>query len=153
MPFRVHRSSILNASKAEVWSSISSMDGINYELAPWLSMTYPPEAATLPPHVPLGVTLFRSKIMLLTLVPIDLHDLTLEAFDAGTGFRESSTTILQKYWKHNRSLESLGVDRCMVSDELEFQPRLPLVGYALVVLVGMVFTWRHRRLAARFNGS
>lgn len=47
------RSSILCADPAEVWSAVKTNEGVNEELAPWVRMTYPPEARVIE-DAPLG---------------------------------------------------------------------------------------------------
>ena len=65
----VERSSVLQAEPAEVWAAARTMEGVNRELAPWVRMTYPEDAAVLNlEDAPLGRPAFDSWLLLLGVV-------------------------------------------------------------------------------------
>mgnify|MGYP001602215182 CR=1 FL=1 len=149
--YKLQFSSDLAAPAAKVWARVSTMDGVNAELHPLMHMTAPAAfmAAKLE-DAPLNQTLFRSWLLLFCVLPVDRHALMFERFHAGTGFDERSTSWSQKLWMHRRRV--LGTaDGCRVTDELEFVPRLGLLGPLLKILVARIFMHRHHRLRALFG--
>jgi len=124
------------------------MAGVNHELGPFFRMTFPPEAARFDlSAVPIGRRAFRSWMLLFGVLPVDWDDLTFEAFEPGRGFRERSTMLTQRVWRHERMLEPVpGGTR--VTDRLAWEERLPGAGAIFAVVVPRLFRWRHRRLAA-----
>lgn len=151
MTFSFRLSSRLPVPVETVWASISTMQGVNYELAPLARMTYPNMTAGLE-SVPVGERAFRSIILFLGIIPFDLHDLTLLRLEPGTGFYEKSPSLLQRYWIHERTLEKVE-QGCIVHDRVEFQPRLPLVGHVMLPVFRLVFQNRHNRLRKKFGGQ
>ena len=143
----------VDAPRSEVWARVSSMEGVNDELAPVLRMTHPPEVADLNPHnVPLGERLFRSWILLFGVLPFDYDDLVLVRVDPDRGFLERSSMLSQRVWEHERTLED-AEEGCLVTDRIRFVPRPPLVGALLRPLLRAFFRHRHRRLRRRFGGE
>jgi ligand-binding SRPBCC domain-containing protein len=141
------------ASPEQVWAHATSAAGVNYELAPLLRMTHPPGMSSLVDiSQPLGKPLFRSKILLFGVLPIDFDDVTLEAIDPGRGFRERSPMLSQKAWIHERSLEPLD-GGARVVDRITFEPKIPGTAPILAPLVHVVFRNRHRRLVRLFGGE
>jgi hypothetical protein len=145
-------SSELNTSSTAVWAVVGTMGGINAELGPWLRMTSPPEASNLRVEdAPVGRQLFTSWVLLLGIVPIDLHRFLLASVEPGSGFVEDSSSWSQRRWEHRRHLEARG-DGCVLTDRLTFTPRLKLLGPALKRVIGAIFRHRHRMLRERFGG-
>jgi ligand-binding SRPBCC domain-containing protein len=150
---RFEISSTLGAPRTEVWTHAGSMAGVNAELAPWIRMTYPPEAATLEGvEVPLGQPLFRSLLLLFGVLPVDLHTLILERVEPLVGFGEASHSLLQRRWIHRRQIEPAD-GGCRITDRIEYETRLPLLGVALAPFIRFLFRQRHRYLRQRFGGS
>lgn len=144
--------SALSSPAAQVWASISTMAGVNDELAPLLVMTSPKEARVLDiGAAPTGVKLFRSWVLLFGVLPIDYDDLFLASVTPGVGFVETSTLMSAKKWRHERTIEPLSDHACRVADRLTFEPRLPLIGAALEGIVRTLFAHRHRRLRRKFG--
>jgi hypothetical protein len=131
------------------------MAGVNYELFPIVRMTHPP-AATLERDIELGVVLFPSWLLLLGVLPFDRHMLRLRSFTPGRGFDEDSWSWWQRRWQHRRTLEPVhttdGSERCRVTDEVEFEPRLG-AARLLRPIFFRVFVHRHARLRRRFGGE
>ncbi len=150
MTSRLELSSSLSAPVDEVWAHASTMKGVNLELSPWVRMTVPAHARDkrLSDLVP-GREGFVSVLLLLGVVPFDVHHLTIERLDAA-GFQEDSWSWLQRRWRHERQIVPVR-SGCVVTDRVEFAPRL---GGALVVapIVRAIFASRHRTLRARFGG-
>jgi ligand-binding SRPBCC domain-containing protein len=144
-------SSVVSAPPARVWDRVASFEGVNDELMPIVRMTCPAEHRRIDPAtVPLGRPWFRSWLLLFGVLPIDWDHLKLVAIDPPHGFHEDSTMLSQRRWVHRRTLEPAdGGTR--VTDRIEFEPRVPLVGGALRALFAIVFRHRPARLAAHFR--
>jgi ligand-binding SRPBCC domain-containing protein len=143
--------STLGRPPGEVWAAVSTMEGINFEFAPLMKMTYPPQAGPMSLELaPLNRPLFSSWVLLL-FVPIDLHTVTLERVTPGVGFRERSSSLTERVWVHERTLSPAGEHGCELVDRLELTPRLSSLTPLLAWVVSMVFRHRHRRLRRRFG--
>lgn len=121
-------------------------------------------------HGPKSCFLFHSILWLFGFIPMDLHWLGLESIGEA-GFQEASSSLLQRVWRHRRTItraESSPLDApnyhdactndgntelLMITDEVEFLPRVPLLGYLLLPIVNFIFQHRHRRLRAMFDGD
>jgi ligand-binding SRPBCC domain-containing protein len=146
----VEVASTLSASPREVWEAASSMDGVNYELGPWLRMTAPPGLRIDPADVVPGERLFRSRLLLLGVLPVDYDDLTFVRVDEGRGFLERSPMLSARVWEHERVIEPSGAG-CRVTDRVRFVPRVPFTAPVHRRVVAAVFHHRHRRLRRRFG--
>lgn len=144
-------SSTVATSRAEVWSIVSTMSGVNDELGPWIRMTHPSDRSSLSTLGSVdGRVLVRSWVLVLGVLPIDRYALALERVDNGHGFVEESSSWLQRRWHHQRVL----VDEpggCRVTDRLVVEPRLALTRPLVAAIVRLLFRHRHRRLGRRFG--
>ncbi len=146
-------SSVLPAPPAEVWARVSTMAGVNAELAPFFRMTFPARFASIDPvEVPLGRRVFRSWVLLFGVLPVDYDDLAFERIEPGRGFLETSTMLSQRRWIHERTLDPEGTG-CRVTDRVRFEPRVPGVTWLLGPLYHRVFLHRHRQLRKAFGGG
>jgi ligand-binding SRPBCC domain-containing protein len=137
--------------REDVWETVSTMDGVNAELGPFIRMSHPRDLPLLSTTTPTaGVVLFRSWVLLFGVLPFDRHALALDAVTDGAGFVEESTSWLQRRWRHVRTLSDTELG-CLVSDQLTIEPRVAVTGPIVRVLVRAVFTHRHTRLRARFR--
>ena len=133
------------------WAHAGSMAGVNRELGPLLRMTYPPTYATLTTsQIRLGRRLFRSWLLLGGVVPNEYDDLTLVAFHEGASFTERSSMVAIAMWQHERRITDTAYGS-LVTDILQFQPRLAWTGSVVHVLVRIVFRHRHQRLQQLFG--
>ena len=98
-----------------------------------------------------GERICRSWILLLGVLPVDYDDITLVRLNPPHGFLERSAMLSQRAWEHERTLEQQS-DRCVLTDSVRYQPRLPLPDKLLAPLYGFIFRHRHRRLRRRFGG-
>jgi hypothetical protein len=144
--------SILNVSPEQFWSSMS-MEAVNWELAPWVRMSAPPEwqACTIDQWRP-GEVLFKSWILLLGVLPSDLHSLRLLRIEAPEGFVESSTSWMNREWRHERHTRP-HPQGCVLEDVVTVTGRLPWLTALLMPVYRLVFAHRHRRLRMRYGGS
>jgi hypothetical protein len=129
------------------------MAGVNAELAPWLRMTAPPEAANLRiEDAPIGQPLFSSWVLLGGVLPVDRHSFMLAEVERGHGFVEQSTSWSERRWEHVRHLEPDGDHGCVLTDRLTFTPRVTGSGSILSRVIGAVFSHRDGVLRGRFGG-
>ena len=102
----------LPAAPERVWEHISTMEGVNYELAPLFRMTHPPEVDRIDESLgELGRPVFRSRVLLFGLIPVDYDDITIVRLDHGRGFIERSTLGTQRLWEHERVIQPAGGGR------------------------------------------
>ncbi len=146
-------SSHVACTGSELWSAIARMDQINRELAPFLRMTAPSEArAKTVEDVPLGQLAFTSVILLFGVLPIDLHFVQLTERDSGRRFVETSRTLVNATWRHERIIDPAPDGRgCRIIDRVDYRTRLPLLGRLLRPAIHALFAHRHRRLLIRFG--
>ena len=146
-------SSQLRASRADVWAAVSSMEGVNYELMPFVRMTYPARASRLTAaDIKPGELLFQSWLLAFGAVPFDLHALVLMEVTDGEGFVEESSSWMQRRWRHERRLRD-AVSGCVVTDHLVVEPRLRMTQPVVGAAVRRLFSHRHRRLRRRFGAG
>ena len=142
----------LAAGQPTVWAVVSTMDGVNTELGPWMRMTHPADLRSLADlDVEPGQVVLRSWLLVGGFVPIDRHALALERVLPGEGFDEESTSWLQRRWRHERRVATTEAGGCVVTDRLVVEPRLSLARPLVERIVAALFRHRHRRLVARFG--
>jgi ligand-binding SRPBCC domain-containing protein len=139
----------LHANRAEVWAAMSTVGGVNKEVAPFVRMTDPTDGAPFDTE-PWRVGAPVSWQLLFGVIPVDRHRIELVALPDGGGFREASSTWWYRVWWHERALLD-DPGGCVVRDSVEIEPRLtmadPIVGWA----VRWMFRRRHRWLQRRFG--
>jgi ligand-binding SRPBCC domain-containing protein len=146
-------STAVGAGPDTVWERVSTPEGINHELGPWLRMTVPARFRALDAEtVPVGERLFRSWILLFGVIPVDYDDLTIVRLEPGRGFLERSRLASARVWEHERTLEA-AAGGCRVTDRIAFVPRVPGAGRAQRALLRAVFRRRHRRLVRHFGAA
>jgi ligand-binding SRPBCC domain-containing protein len=145
-------SSTLSATASEVWKQVSTMRGVNHELMPLVRMTAPAASVSVPfTALPTQRAAFSSWLLLFGILPFDLHRLRLDEVWEG-GFHENSTSLVHRVWRHDRSVKAEETG-CTVTDVVQFEPRIPLLGYVLLPVVRHIFQHRHRRLKAMFGAN
>jgi hypothetical protein len=127
------------------------MEGVNEELSPFVRMGVPRGArARRLSDLPTARVAYHSWLFLFGVLPFDRHALRLVRIDAGRGFLERSSTLLQGLWEHERRVEA-DDGGTRVTDRLKVRPRLPFAAPLTRGIVGALFTHRHRRLRKRFG--
>ena len=139
----------LRANRAELWAAMSTVGGVNKEVAPFVRMTDPTNGAPFDTE-PWRVGAQVCWQLVFGVIPVDRHRIELVALPDGGGFRESSSTRWYRVWWHERALLD-DPGGCVVRDSVEIEPRLkladPIVGWA----VRWMFRRRHRWLQRRFG--
>jgi hypothetical protein len=145
---------VLNVDKERLWRDITDIDSINYELMPLVKMTFPFAIKSIGiENVPLNQLLFKSCILLLGLIPIDVHYLSLENIESNHRFDENSSSWMHHFWKHSRILNQLSNSQVNILDTIHFKPRLLFLGYFLLPIYKVVFQHRHNRLKKKYNSK
>jgi ligand-binding SRPBCC domain-containing protein len=149
----VERTTAVPAPAEAVWDRVTSIDGINHELRPWMRMTVPRHLrdATLDDLV-LGEPAGRSWVLALGVIPFDYDDVTVVERGPGLRFLERSPMGSMRLWQHERYVEPDGDGACTVTDRLTFEPRVRAATRLARGLVERIFAHRHRRLLAWFDG-
>jgi predicted GNAT family N-acyltransferase/ligand-binding SRPBCC domain-containing protein len=149
--------SVLAATQERVWQHASSVAGIKYELAPWLTMTVPSgiDAEALQVQfaqgsVALPWKLGRSWVLLLQVIPFDWDDMGIAELEPGRRFLERSSMLSLRTWQHERSVEAVA-GGAAVTDRLSWECRPPIPEAIAGRVVRAIFRHRHARLAARFS--
>jgi ligand-binding SRPBCC domain-containing protein len=151
----IERQSIVDAPVEQVWARVVTPEGINDELRPWMTMSMPRGAESLTvDNVPVGTPIGRAWMRLFGVVPFDYDRLTIAELEPGRGFREESTMLSMRRWRHERSVAPEGDAKTLVRDRITFELRAPLRLATPVVAAGLraLFGHRHRRLQ-RFFGT
>jgi hypothetical protein len=153
----VARATVVQASRVPapagaVWARVTSIEGVNHELGPWLRMTVPRRARglsldDLEPDRAAG----RSWVLLGGVLPIDYDEVTIVERGPGMRFLERSPMGSMRFWEHERTVTPRGDGECEVRDRLTFEPRLPAAGRPARALVAGIFAHRHRRLGEWFG--
>jgi ligand-binding SRPBCC domain-containing protein len=144
-------SSRLAIDRERLWAVISTMQGVNAELAPWLRMSVPLEARGKSlAEIRIGEVAFESWLLALGFLPFDRHRLCLIELERGRGFVERSSSWLQRVWQHERTLETIA-GGTEIRDRVTFEPRIGLLAPVVQMVVARLFRHRHARLRARFH--
>ncbi len=147
----VTASSVLPASTSSVWRQVGSMQGVNEELYPWLSMSYPRTNDEYRfDTCEVGSPLFTATIRLFCFIPYDRHRLRFTRLVPGEGFREESTSWTMRQWIHVRTLAGTS-GGTQITDQVSFEPRIRVIGWLAGILVTAAFRHRHSRLRKRFR--
>ncbi len=143
----------LRASAEQVWAHASTFAGVNRELWPLVSMTFPPGMGRIALSAfPVGRTAFRSWILLFGLMPVDFDDIMLVELEPGRGFHEVSRTSSLRQWRHRRTVTPAG-EGCVVEDEITLVPRWRWNGWLLAWIYQRIFELRHRSLRRLFGAG
>ncbi len=111
------------------------------EMWPYFRMTAPKGVTSIDDvNIVLGQPLFRSRVYLFGIIPIDYSDVTLLELDKGRGFVEQSPMGSMTLWRHERRINN-GANGCTLTDVLTFQPRM--ARRVVAWFIGRVFRHRH----------
>jgi ligand-binding SRPBCC domain-containing protein len=146
----VRAASHLDASVDAVWRHVTTPEGVNDELRPWMRMTVPAGwTGTGIDQVAPGTFLGRSWILLFGFVPFDFDDLTVAEVGPGH-FLERSRTLSARVWEHERTVTAADPG-CEIRDRITFDSRFGPLAPAHAAVVRALFARRHARLRRRFG--
>lgn len=141
-----------------VWDRVTTQEGINDEMGPYLKMTMPRQfrGRSIADVTP-GTRIGKSFLLLFGILPFGFDDITIAKIDPGRMFREESVMTGMRIWVHHRTLEPLG-DRTVVTDEITLAPQAPMgliPGWGKVMsrVLSAFFAHRHRRLSRALTGA
>lgn len=148
----VEQRSVVDARIDDVWERVTSMDGINYELMPVMSMRLPAGVGDISlSSVVVGEPVGRFGVTLFGVLPFDYDDMTIVGLEPGRSFHERSTMRTARTWEHERTLSPVGDgSQTQIYDRLTFTPRVPGTGRVHAWIITWVFRHRHRRAAKHF---
>jgi ligand-binding SRPBCC domain-containing protein len=132
-----------------LWRHAVHPDGVNAELGPLLRMTFPHGTTDLTAGWSPGRRRFRSHVLLFGLLPVEYDDLAFESVEPGRGFLERSRMLTQSEWVHERRLRPID-SGTLLTDRIDFTPRLRWLAPISLVVFRSVFRHRHRRLRRLF---
>lgn len=149
------RTSEIDAPSDKVWAIVTSQEGINHEMGPYIKMTMPKafhgkSIADVAPGTHVG----KSFLLLFGVVPFGFDDITVAQIEPGRMFREESAMTGMRTWVHHRTLEPKG-EKTVLSDAVTLAPHLPVpgLGRLLGTVLSAFFAHRHRRLQACFAST
>jgi ligand-binding SRPBCC domain-containing protein len=149
----IERQSMVDAPAEQVWARVVTPAGINDELRPWMTMSMPRGAESLTvDNVPIGTPIGRCWMRLFGVVPFDYDLLKIAELQPGRAFREESTMLSMRRWRHERSVTPDDDGKAVVRDRITFQLRAPMRLLTPIVAAGLraLFGHRHRRLQRHF---
>jgi ligand-binding SRPBCC domain-containing protein len=142
----------LDAPADAVWRHVTTAEGVNDELRPWMRMTVPAGwVGTSIADVEPGAFLGRSWILLLGVVPFDFDDLTIVENEPHR-FLERSKLLSARVWEHERTVTGTGDGACRLRDRISFDSRFGPLAPVHSAILGALFSHRHARLRRRFGG-
>ena len=140
----------LPVSAEHFWSN-QSLAAVNEELHPWYRMTAPPEILRAPiSEWAKQSNVLSSWILLRGFIPVDRHKFGTIDFTTSTSFVESSSSWLNRLWRHERTV-SKTPGGCEVTDSISFEPRLAFFGPWQKALYVLAFRHRHAMLTSRYG--
>lgn len=150
--------SVVAASVDRVWARITSPEGINDELMPFMRMTVPRSLrGKRIEDLELGTRAGRSWLLLFGFLPFDYDDIVIGELELGPRprFLETSSMFALKTWRHERLLRP-DRDGCKVIDRIAFEPRFPFSAVprfrrTIRAMLRFLVGHRHRRLARYFS--
>ena len=148
----VERTTEVPAPAAGVWARVTSVEGVNDELRPWLRMTVPRGARGMSlEDVELNRPIGRSWVLALGFIPFDYDEITLVERGPGLRFLERSPMGSMRLWQHERVVEPRGDGACAITDRLTFEPRVPGSKRLVRGMIERIFANRHSRLLSWFS--
>lgn len=139
----------LPVSAEHFWST-QSLASVNEELRPQYRMTAPPEILRAPiSEWAKHSNVLQSWILLRGVIPVDRHKFGTVKFTAPTAFVESSSSWLNRRWRHERTVGKTP-GGCEVTDTISFESRLAILGPWQKALYVLAFRHRHAMLRSRY---
>jgi hypothetical protein len=140
----------LPVNSSELAHDTLNMSGVNYELGPFLKMSAPDiwQSKSIT-EWPTNQNLFSSNILLLGLIPIDRHFFNFKTIDS-FGFKESSKSLMNSLWSHERLIKSVGSDS-VIKDVIIYKSKLGILGNLFMPIYKAIFKHRHNRLRAKYS--
>jgi hypothetical protein len=153
---RIEQETHLSATADAVAAFALTPAGVNAELLPLVRMTFPRSMRSLPiTEAPTGTVVGHCWMLAGGVLPFDRHALgfasTASPTGEGHGFIETSSSWMQRSWRHERTIVDRPGGGCTVHDLVVAEPRVPGAGVVVGPIVRAVFRHRHRRLVRRWG--
>lgn len=149
--FSFYVESEINSTREVLWLHVTQMKNVNDELFPFVYMTYPKNLGNIVfLTVPSRQVVFRSILLFLGFIPIDIHYLRLDEVKQDWSFHENSYSLQHHYWRHIRIISERN-GKVFIKDELHFSPRISFLGNFLLSVYKVIFQHRHKRLCNVFK--
>jgi len=140
----------LSVEPIRLYRELLNINGVNFELAPYINMSAPKQWRAKPiGEWPVGEWLFNSRVTLFGLIPIDSHCFKFSEVSE-SGFSEFSKTLMNKEWRHTRSIVEVA-SGSKVKDHIEYKSKLGFMGGILTPMFIAIFKHRHHKLKARYG--
>lgn len=149
IPSQVSIRSVLPVAPATVWDAVTSPEGLNREMKPWLSFVAP-EGIDLLRNAASGEVL-PLKIRGPLGLPLGRYPLRLVRFEEGRGFLEQTWMLPVLLWQHERIVEPEN-GGTVVTDRLGWRWKASFLDRLFRYGVRSFFRHRHRQLR-RWAGS
>lgn len=131
-----------------LWDGVTSPEGINFEMGPWLRFVPPAEPDLL------GLAASGEPLNLKVKGPLGFplgrYPLQLKRLEEGKGFLEQTRMLPFLLWQHERNLEAYG-DQTVIIDRLGWQWKPAFLDPLVRGGVRAFFRHRHRKLRRRFG--
>lgn len=142
----------LPVSPDKLSADLLFMSGVNYELSPILKMSAPQKWEVEPiSKWPVNSDIFSSTILLFGFLPIDLHRFNFLSVN-GMGFKEASSSLLNKLWSHERTISTSG-SGSKIKDVVHYKSKLGFLGNLFKPVYQAIFAHRHKRLKLKYDES
>lgn len=139
----------LPVSAEHFWAT-QSLAAVNEELHPLYRMTAPPEVLRAPIREwAKHSNALKSWILFRGFLPVDRHLFGVIEFSAPTAFVETSSSWLNKLWRHERTVGKTP-GGCEVVDTISFKSRLSPFSSWQKALYALAFRHRHAMLRSRY---
>jgi len=147
----IKTSSTLNIAAEKLWEEVTLMNNVNYELLPFVKMTYPKSTPLFSlARVERGRVIFKSTLLLLGFIPYDRHNMLIKEIGPGFRFVEDSTSLIMKYWRHTREVTPLQREVSHITDCISFTSRIK-IDFLIRPIIQAIFKHRHHRLQKRYG--
>jgi hypothetical protein len=137
------------AVSAEYFWATQSLASVNEELHPLYRMTAPRRVLRAPiGEWPKYSNRLKSWLLFRGLIPIDRHSFGVIRFTGPTAFIETSSSWLNRQWRHERSVVTTP-GGCEVTDIVSFEPRFARIGAGQKAQYLLAFRNGHEHLKSR----
>ncbi len=141
---------ILPIENTELSNELLNMAAMNYELFPLVRMTVKRQWNQKElKEWPVNQNAFNSIILLLGVIPVDIHYFRLSKV-TNNGFNETSKSLLNSQWNHSRVIQAIGA-KSKIIDVVEYQSRIGILSPLFKPVYQYVFKHRHNRLKRKYS--
>lgn len=154
--FQIRQQTRVPINADVVWQLVTTLEGINAELRPLMTMTTPPHwPNTSLSEVEVPIHLGKSWIFAGGVLLVDYDDLSIVELGKRR-FKEESTMLSASSWVHERIVHEDTQASATIEDIVTVTPRKIIAATRLGVrvhrfVISTVFKHRHRRIARLYT--